>query len=310
MNSSENIQKCATSLFGGTIIKDHFQTVFVVKAILHVLFSVAEISLNGLVIVTILRSQNLQTPSYLLITSLAFTDLFMGILYHPFFAVVSIVLASKEKCTFRDEYFLAFYDTVFYFGSLSLIISAFISIDRYLALSLRHRYRIHVTKKRVCLVIVIGWIANAIFFITLKFLKMSPEKYIFRRANVEIATLFFTLIVYILLLIKLYRYTLQVQAQQLNLSNGSFDIVKYKRTLKTMVAILVCYVVCCAPAVFVITGHEFLEEYNDIELSLYIIGYLTFGAISFIDPIIYLTRFKDIPQECKTILNKMKFFGC
>ena len=103
---------------------------------------------NGVIIVAILKSQNLQTPSYLLITCLAFTDLLVGLMLHPLQVVGGTFLMQGNihgLCAITPLYVFL----VNYLGSVSLTIITSISIDRYLALTLRHRYAIMVTKKRV-----------------------------------------------------------------------------------------------------------------------------------------------------------------
>ena len=66
--SSVPYDDLTTKLLMGVIF---FNVVLVISATLG----------NAVIIVTILKSQNLQTPSYILITSLAFTDLLVGMLY-------------------------------------------------------------------------------------------------------------------------------------------------------------------------------------------------------------------------------------
>jgi len=310
MDDDDQITECS-NLFGETVINDNFQTVLIVNALVNAALSITGISVNSLIIFTILKSQNLQTPSYLLITSSAFTDLLMALVYHPFFVVVSIYLAFEEEvrktCTFGGQV-RAIYLAIIYFGSISVKMIFLISIDRYLALSLRHRYRIHVTKKRVRMAIAIAWAVDTICFLTLTLANFQEKDDFNYTAYFEISIFALTCFFYILSFVKLHRYASQVQALP-NPLHGNFDVVKYRKTLKTMFAILICYVLCCAPAIFTIAGNEFLEDLNDIRLILYIIGYLMFGANSTISSVIYLARFHDIRQECRNLLNNLNFIS-
>jgi len=258
---------------------------------------------NGLVIVTILKSQNLQTPSYLLITSLAFTDLFIGLIYHPILVHYSVSFLSEKLphlCFSNTSHYI----TVF-LGGVSMVMNMFISIDRYLALTLRHRYRIHVTKKRVRIFIVAGWISTGCFcsLSTLVPIYSSQETLMSLIPGSMLVILTFSF--YITSFITLHRYTLQVQDQQPNPSHGNFDVVKYRKTLKTMVTILVCYLACCLPMFAAVVTLRF--DYFDRIWSVNIVNlsFTIFGANSSINPVIYLTRFKDVRQECKNLLRKM-----
>jgi len=141
---------------------DKYTYLLMFSSICNALLALTSTLGNGLVVVTILKSQNLQTPSYLLITSLAFTDLFIGLIYHPIFIRFSAVSFSVDELPILCFTSIPHYITVF-LGGVSMAMNLFISIDRYLALTLRHRYRIHVTKKRVCFAIVGGWVSVGCF---------------------------------------------------------------------------------------------------------------------------------------------------
>jgi hypothetical protein len=67
-----------------------------VNFFLAVLTSVA----NALVIVAILTTPSLQTPSYLLLTSLAFSDLAVGLICQPLFGMISISFITKHIIAF------------------------------------------------------------------------------------------------------------------------------------------------------------------------------------------------------------------
>jgi len=168
---------------------------------------------NGLVIVTILKSQNLQTPSYLLITSLAFTDLLMGLIYYPFLVLIAVFLLQKNATTLC--FFQKSTNSFFQFGSyicgMTFFMNALISIDRYLALSLRHRYRIYVTKKRVRIAIIIEWSSTFLVFAVINFLRADYLHLIMILFGVVIilSTAFF----YIKSFVTLLSYISQIQAQ-------------------------------------------------------------------------------------------------
>ncbi|XP_031575323.1 histamine H2 receptor-like [Actinia tenebrosa] len=192
---------------------------------------------NGMIIVAILRSQNLQTPSYLLITSLAFTDLLIGLVFHPLLSILnSYYLQGKVHEVCRMTKPVIFFGVLVGYGSMLMVTC--ISIDRYLALTLRHRYNVIVTKKRVCLSIVFAW--SSVFLLAI--LNMPEELFdiVFVAESFILLVLFsITCVFYIKSFRALHLYTVQVQAQQPNPLAGNFDIVKYKKTLKTMLVVLV-----------------------------------------------------------------------
>jgi len=245
---------------------------------------------NGMIIVAILRSQNLQTPSYLLITSLAFTDLLVGLFYHPLIAIQSVLLLMKNVQRACDMRLLAVYQHAYTFlVGVSILMTTCISIDRYLALTLRHRYRVLVTKTRVRIVIVVAWFVALIWVIGTVTKRLQTYINISISVFLLLGLLLITCTFYIKSFITLHRYTSQVHAQQPNPSQGNFDVVKYKKTLKTMVAILGCFLLCLVPGVvsmFAIIAYGFSKEVALLSAIALVIFRL--------NPVIYLARFTDI----------------
>jgi len=285
---------------------DKYTYLLMFSSISNTLLALTSTLFNGLVILTILKSQNLQTPSYLLITSLAFTDLFIGLIYHPIFIQFSASFLVDELpiLCFSN---ISHYITVF-LGGVSIVMNVFISIDRYLALKLRQRYRIHVTKKRIRIAIVVGWIVMGCFCLLVSSVPRFTLSHTLSNVIPALILITITCSFYLKSFMTLHRYTsVQVQAQQPNPSHGNFDVVKYRKTLKTMVTILGCYLVCCVPffAAFVAFN---LDDHNIWSVNTALLGFLVFGANSSINPVIYLTRFKDVRQECKNLLSKLVDF--
>jgi len=108
---------------------------------------------------------------------------------------------------------------------------------------------------------------------------------------------------YIKSFITLHRYTQQVQAQQPNPSQGNFDVVKYRKTLKTMVAILGCLVLCQLPLLCVFMFAKYLSFLNQKIFSHVTI--IVLGLNSSLNPVIYLIRFTDIRQACRHMLRNL-----
>jgi len=105
---------------------------------------------NGLVIAAILRSPNLQTPSFILITSLAFTDLLVGLFSCLIIVNTSYIVFNAKV----NDFWLAIMFTEILTilpNFTSIFVSLLISVDRYLAVSHRQRYRQIVTKKKIIL---------------------------------------------------------------------------------------------------------------------------------------------------------------
>jgi hypothetical protein len=111
-----------------------------------------------------------------------------------------------------------------------------------------------------------------------------------------------TCIFYIKAFRALHLYTVQVHAQQPNPLPGNFDVVRYKKTLKTMLVVLGCLLLCYVPILCVIVPWAFQEIRK--EAIVLLISSLTFGGLnSSINPVIYLIRFTDIRNACRQMLR-------
>ena len=256
---------------------------------------------NGMIIVAILRSQNLQTPSYLLITSLAFTDLLVGLVYHPLLANIAVCYLRKDVTAlyFSMEAFICVSSIL---ALISLIMMAYISIDRYLALRLKHRYRIVVTKKRVRLVIVVAWALTLLPLILNAFRRLLDTAFYATASSIYFLCLSITCVFYAKLFKTLHLYTMQVQAQQPNPLVGNFDVVRYKKTLKTMIIVLGCYLLCCVPVTCAMSAMTALQLTKETAL-LQTTAAVVYGLNSSINPVIYVIRFPDIRSACREMLR-------
>jgi hypothetical protein len=226
---------------------EHVDIFLMLNILFNVVLAITATLWNGMIIIAIMRSQNLQTPSYLLITSLALTDLLVGLVYYPLGIVYSIFLLrnnviNNNVCDMR----LAFNIFSTFLGNLTFITVTCISIDRYLALRLRHRYRVIVTKKRVRLLIVLVWMLG----LCISFFLYMVSSFRFQVSTfLTLACLLITCAFYIKSFRILRLRIRQVHAQQAIPMHGNFDVVTYRKSLKTMLIILASFLLCFVPVV-------------------------------------------------------------
>ena len=125
----------------------------------NIFLSLAAFLGNSLILVALHKETSLHPPSKLLYTCLATTDLCVGVILQPGFAIrlISVIKGSKDLC-----YHILISSYVFgviIFG-VSLSTLTAISVDRLLALSLRLRYRQVVTIKRSRVVVALLWLLH------------------------------------------------------------------------------------------------------------------------------------------------------
>ena len=143
---------------------------------LPVLLPQSSYVLNLAVIYTIVTNSSLQTPSRMLLCSLAFSDFFIGLFGQP--AASCFFISAFEKW---QKGFFASAGFVMTKVHYTMICVAFMnlaamSIDWCLALRTMTNYKNFVTKKRtVCLIVIIWILGFAGTNLSLQFLTASPN---------------------------------------------------------------------------------------------------------------------------------------
>ena len=146
---------CWGSLTAGT----HGQLKFI--TVLNSFLTVTAVLGNTLILIAIRRVSLLHPPSKVLLSNLATTDLFVGLISHPLL-IIFLLAAMNESwdiCRYSSVTgFIA--DPIFCGVSLSTLTA--ISVDRLPTLSLGLRYRQVVTLKHTSVVIITIWIAQTV----------------------------------------------------------------------------------------------------------------------------------------------------
>lgn len=306
MNASDEISNEASIHIPSEFISknlDFFKEPLIAIFCLNVCLSILATVANGIIIIAILRSQNLQTPSYFLITSFSFLDFLVGLIHLPFLSVRTVFRLTNRYNEYIDDTELTALSIGLYLTGMSFVMSLLISIDRYLALSLKLRYRVVVTKKKV--------FSSILFFciigVPLTWMALHLDGFL---QNWQVISTIFgfsfltlTCSFYLLAFRALHRYTAQVHVRS-NETHANFDIVVYKKSLHTMLIILGCLLVCYTPYLSSVFALSKARPNNLKQVIIYNqFSMVLFGLNSIINPLIYLLRFKDIRLACRQTLK-------
>lgn len=271
---------------------------FIILICLFVVVSLIAIFGNGVVIFTILKTPNLQKPSYLLITSMASTDLLMALTLYPFSIVMSAWILQKDVDFACRLYILYIFIGVF-FISQSFVMSLLISVDRYLAIALKHRYRLTVTKNRILWCIFLTWIIVFLWTLSMRYIVAMLLHWRLISGVTGLLILSITSGFYTKSFLSLHRHSSQVHNQQSNTSQQpNFDASKYRKSLNTMVMILVWLLVCSSVMVVAPSAVANYEP-NEFSKIIYFTSIVVFSINSCTTPVIYIVRFTDIRNACR-----------
>ncbi|XP_037646473.1 trace amine-associated receptor 13c-like [Sebastes umbrosus] len=158
METWEGTELCFPQLLNTSCrkpMRPHFETML--NYILLSSISLLTAALNLLVIISLSHFKQLQTPTNLLLLSLAVSDFFVGLLMY--FQIVLI-----DGCWYFGDLMCAVYPYLAYIVTSAAVgTMVLISVDRYVAICYPLHYSTKITLKRVQVCVCLCWICSVIF---------------------------------------------------------------------------------------------------------------------------------------------------
>ena len=274
---------------------------YIASILVNSLSFIPTVVINLLVVLAIYRTPAIQTPSNILLCSLACTDLTVGLLVQPVYIISRIaeVLNSFELfcSTWLVSRLLASW-----MANVSLLTLTVVGIDRVLAMHLGMQYRTVVKTSRMTTVAVALWVlAGILSFIRL--LTYEVRIFLGVGAAIYISCLLVLCFSYWKTFNALRRHQLKIGDTLHNRQSGSMNVKRYRKSLYTMLyvvgLVLVCYLpyICLAlPVVF--TGRSEAER-----AAWTIVDTLLF-LNSLLNPILYCWRIRDVRRSLVGVLQK------
>ena len=214
-------------------------------AVVNVILSLTAILGNSLILVSLRKECYLHPPSKLLYRCLATTDLLIGLISQPLFAIYWISIANEHwnLCRYIRDAALV---TSYAFCCLSLFTMMSISVDRLLALLLGLRYKQTVTLKRTSITLAAVSVLSGVaalcyildYHITLWF------GYIYIPSCLLISVVSYTKIFHTLIH---HQVQVRLQSSQPN----SLNISRYRKAVYSALWVQLALVVCYTPYIIV-----------------------------------------------------------
>ena len=261
---------------------------------------------NGLVLAAIWRKPSFRTPSYFLLAGLAFTDFCTGLISQPLWTAseLSRYLAPDQFNISDKSKLPKFYSITRsigdgcakYFYQVTVLLITVMSIERWL----------HMTRRSVLTVRRVSFIVMMLSLLMLPLLVFPYG----RGSNFIIILLvpccvIVTSIAYFKVFRIIRRHQLQIQANAMSQNHVRpvINFVKYKKSVVTILIILVVFYITYLPVIITISLLWVVLQ-NPIvkELILHVsilLGYLS----SSLNPLIFMWRMKDIRDEIIKLLK-------
>ena len=264
---------------------ESYAEVYIAGCVLNAVFSLTAFAGNFLVFGAIWTTPNLHKPSNILLLGLSLSDLAVGLLVQPMFIVVLIYNVSREKYPVLRQIF-RFIQAIFISATILTLTS--VSVDRCLALLLHLRYVAVVTVKKTILVLCLIWVASVLYAVT--FLVDNQL-----RRSVSMFVVALCIVVNTSTCSTIYRicrrHRIQIQKQELPNQPEAFDMTRYRKSLITMIVLLILLIICYAPYICI----RAVANFTDWPISPRRVFLLRWSASlvylnSSINPLVYCWR--------------------
>ena len=278
-------------------------SIFIIIAVL----SPVAVAGNTLIFAAIWKRTFVRTPFHILLSGLAFTDLCTGLIAQPFVAMISFLSAANSGIV-REKPMLAMTILVIgeasdtYFIALTILLITLMSVERWLHMSRRSL----VTSHRGRFTVIILLLAPVPLVIS-RSLDIISETDGRVRNTLTITLMLICYLITSIAYFKVYRiirhHQQQVRANETsqNFGQPAIDLAKYKKSVASMLYILLLFSVCFLPFI-VVTGVLVTVGYSPELFAVRAFSFMLLFLSSSLNPGLYLWRMNDLRNGVKQLL--------
>ena len=294
--------------FAMLVIVSH--AISIVACVVNAVSSPVAVVGNALILVAIYKNPSLRTPSYTLLSGLALTDFFTGLLPLPV-SVLFTVLAEFMK---KEWPSLCLIMGIFqhgigsYLGLTAIFVITVMSVERWLLICRRSTIstsRVFKAYVAICLLptpFITSRLARSLDGCVLNKLDAAEGIVVF-------VCLLITSVFYLNVLQIIRRQQLQIQASQPNQGFGqaAIDIAKYKKSVIMLLYILALFSVCYLPSAIFLQVTLFYQEFQftaEVTILTKILSTLYFLS-SALNPLLYCWRTRNLRVGVRQLLMRI-----
>ena len=280
-----------------------------ILAAVNIFLSITATLGNALILVTLYKVSSIQAPTRLLLRSLTVTDFCVGVVVQPLFVPVLLHPDFMTKINIFVPFFMAQSTLSYTLCPVSFFSATAMTIDRFLALRLRLRYR-NVNLPRVRAAIALCWLIGIYCGFTSHFWSYSTT-------SGQIAVcfglwMFISLSSYAMICFTLRKQRVQVHEndEPLPSNSGIFPsrLAIYKKTLSGIAWVQLALAACYFPFVILVFIDMVTnlrgEKANILWMSAVTLIYFN----SSINPLLYCWKMKQVRRAAKATV--LQVFCC
>ena len=288
-----------------------YNHITIAACVFNSIFALPTVLANAMILAAFWKTPSLRQPSSILLCGLALTDLGVGLLVQPFFAVFKLGKMTCAPVAHRRVGRIMVEGVGMFLAAASALTMTTISVERYLALFFHMRYEVVVTSKRVLGAYVCCLVVPMPFLLLVWFEKDS----IFKKVKQSIfgisAILCFvaTPLAYVRICAVVRRHLSQIQ-HQANLTasfhgdRAPLDMFKYKKSVVTMSCMLALFVLSYLPYIVNATVYTLVGK-SDGVMAAFNVSATVILFNSFLNPILVCWRIGKIRDFVKQTVMKM-----
>ena len=264
-----------------------------------ILLSITATLGNSLILIALHKESSLHPPSKLLYRCLATTDLLVGLVCQPHYAIYRISLVHEHWSLCRYANY-AVSITSYTLCGVSLVTTAVISVDRLLAMLLGLRYREIVTLRRTFIILAIVWVTclvNGLFV-------LLNNSITFWYSLIGIP---FCLLISIAAYTKIFRalrhHQIQDHAQQQPSHPNAMNMARYRKAvcsaLWVQLALVFCYILLITLRIVISSTKQSSNLLIFLRIAI-ILAYFN----STLNPLLYCWKMSGVRRAVKQTIRQ------
>ena len=274
---------------------------------IYIFLSIATVLGNAVILAALRKESSLNSPSKLLYSCLAVTDLLVGVIVGPAAAVHFMIWSIDigqlvDLCVYSAAISILSYT---FLTLVSLITLTAISVDRLLTLSLGLRYRHVVTMRRIQVLVACAWILGISYALI-----MPLGNYIVAKIcgyTLQSVCLLVSAFCYAKIFLTLQHHKTKVQVHvhqgQPNGRGIPLNIKRYRKTLSAAVWVLITLMACYLPHIAVTTLFP-IYGFSPLYRTMWGLSGILVFLNSSLNPLLYCWKIKQVRQAVKITIRQ------
>ena len=270
----------------------------ILTCILNAVFSLITVAGNLITLRVIWKTQELHSPSFILLFCLAASDLLVGLICQPFFVAYQIAELTDNfnaYCILRVIQNISSWTTS---GACLIILSA-ISVDRLLALTLHLRYNTIVTVQRILQTVAVCWI----FCVTAVILRFWVHQWIIFPVITVVTSFLVTTVSTLKIFQIIRRHQRQISQQQQSVQNNTVNVLRCKKSAVTVLYVYGLFMIFYLPFCATLLVNTFIGYTLTVKIAYDYVTTVVF-INSFLNPLVYFWRIGEMRRAVKNTFRK------